>query len=262
MLAGLRGTRRIKHKEEVPITDHLEELRNRIIISILALGAGFALCFWQHELIIEFLNRPLPADLPRPMVLGVAEPFTISLKVAFAGAVVLTIPVLIYQLYAYIMPAFDPDHDRRTWPYLSAASALFFAGLAFGYFLVLPPALGFLVGYDSNLYNRQIDAGNYYGFVVQILIACGVIFQLPSGVFVLTTVGLMRASWMRKHRRYAIFILAIIAAALPGGDVISMMIIFVALLALYEASIFVALFVERTKGRITEEEAGSPVEDV
>ena len=248
MLSGLRRTRRIEHEEQVHITDHLEELRNRIIISLLALGVGFGLCFWQHERIIEFLNRPLPADIPAPMVLGVAEPFTISLKVALAGAVILAIPVLIYQVYAFVMPAFDPDHDRRTWPYLTTASGLFFVGLAFGYFLVLPSALGFLIGYDSGLYNRQVQAGDYYSFVVTILIACGLIFQLPTGVFVLTTVGLMRSTWMRKNRRYAIFGLAVVAAALPGGDVISMMIIFGALLGLYEISIFVAIFVERRRG--------------
>jgi sec-independent protein translocase protein TatC len=262
MLAGLRGTRRIEHQEEVPITDHLEELRNRIIICIVALAVAFAVCFWKHELILEILNGPLPAQLPTPMVLGVAEPFTIALKVALAGAIVLVIPVLIYQLYAYVMPAFDPDHDRRTWPYLTGASLLFFAGLAFGYFAVLPPAMGFLVGYDSELYNRQIDAGNYYSFVVQILIACGLIFQMPSGVFVLTTVGLMRASWMRKNRRYAIFLLAIISAALPSGDVISMMIMFAALLALYEASIYVAVFVERRKAEDPDSEATTDLVDV
>ena len=248
MLSGLRRTRRIEHEEQVHITDHLEELRNRIIISLLALGVGFGLCFWQHERIIEFLNRPLPADIPAPMVLGVAEPFTISLKVALAGAVILAIPVLIYQVYAFVMPAFDPDHDRRTWPYLTTASGLCFVGLAFGSFLVLPSALGFLIGYDSGLYNRQVQAGDYYSFVVTILIACGLIFQLPTGVFVLTTVGLMRSTWMRKNRRYAIFGLAVVAAALPGGDVISMMIIFGALLGLYEISIFVAIFVERRRG--------------
>ncbi|MSO47115.1 MAG: twin-arginine translocase subunit TatC [Thermoleophilia bacterium] len=255
MLAGLRGTRRLEHQEEVPITDHLEELRNRIIISAIAVAIGFGFCFWKHELIIEFLNRPLPPELPVPIVLGVAEPFTIALKVALAGAIVLAIPILIYQLYAYVMPAFDPDHDRRTWPYLVGASGLFFIGLAFGYFAVLPPALSFLVGFDSELYNRQVDAGNYYGFVVQILIACGLIFQMPSGVFVLTTVGLMRSSWMRKNRRYAIFLLAVVAAALPSGDVVSMMIIFVALLGLYEISIMISAFVERNKGEAEAAEA-------
>jgi sec-independent protein translocase protein TatC len=186
--------------------------------------------------------------VPDPIVLGVAEPFTISLKIALAGAVILAIPVLIYQIYAFVMPAFDPDHDRRTWPYLSAASSLFFVGLAFGYFLVLPSALGFLIGYDAELYNRQVQAGDYYSFVVTILIACGLIFQLPTGVFVLSTVGLMRSAWMRRHRRYAIFGMSIVAAALPGGDVVSMLIIFAALLGLYEVSIYVALFVERRKG--------------
>jgi sec-independent protein translocase protein TatC len=162
--------------------------------------------------------------------------------------VILAIPVLIYQIYAFVMPAFDPNHDRRTWPYLSAASGLFFVGLAFGYFLVLPSALGFLIGFDSELYNRQVQAGDYYAFVVTILIACGLIFQLPTGVFVLSTVGLMRSDWMRKHRRFAIFGMSIVAAALPGGDVVSMLIIFAALLGLYELSIYVALFVERRKG--------------
>jgi Sec-independent protein secretion pathway component TatC len=191
MLSGLRSTRRVQHDEQVHITDHLEELRNRIIISLLTLAVGFGLCFWQHERIIEFLNRPLPASVPDPIVLGVAEPFTISLKVALAGAVILAIPVLIY---------------------------------------------------------RQVQAGDYYAFVVTILIACGLIFQLPTGVFVLSTVGLMRSDWMRKHRRFAIFGMSIVAAALPGGDVVSMLIIFAALLGLYELSIYVALFVERRKG--------------
>jgi Sec-independent protein secretion pathway component TatC len=126
--------------------------------------------------------------------------------------------------------------------------SLFFVGLAFGYFLVLPSALGFLIGYDAELYNRQVQAGDYYSFVVTILIACGLIFQLPTGVFVLSTVGLMRSAWMRRHRRYAIFGMSIVAAALPGGDVVSMLIIFAALLGLYEVSIYVALFVERRKG--------------
>ena len=248
MLSGLRSTRRVQHDEQVHITDHLEELRNRILISLITLAVGFGFCFWQHENILDFLNRPLPASVPDPIVLGVAEPFTISLKIAFAGAVILAIPVLIYQIYAFVMPAFDPDHDRRTWPYLSAASSLFFVGLAFGYFLVLPSALGFLIGYDAELYNRQVQAGDYYSFVVTILIACGLIFQLPTGVFVLSTVGLMRSGWMRRHRRYAIFGMSIVAAALPGGDVVSMLIIFAALLGLYEVSIYVALFVERRKG--------------
>lgn len=248
MLSGLRSTRRVQHDEQVHITDHLEELRNRILISLITLAVGFGICFWQHERILDFLNRPLPSSVPDPIVLGVAEPFTISLKIAFAGAVILAIPVLIYQVYAFVMPAFDPDHDRRTWPYLSAASSLFFVGLAFGYFLVLPSALGFLIGYDAELYNRQVQAGDYYSFVVTILIACGLIFQLPTGVFVLSTVGLMRSGWMRRHRRYAIFGMSIVAAALPGGDVVSMLIIFAALLGLYEVSIYVALFVERRKG--------------
>ena len=258
MLSGLRSTRRIGHDEQVHITDHLEELRNRVIISLLALGVGFALCFWQHNLIIEFLNRPLPASLPKPIVLGVAEPLMISFKVALAGAVVLTIPVLIYQVYAFVMPAFDPEHKRRTWPYLTAASLLFFVGFAFGYLLVLPAALGFLTGYDADLYNRQIQAADYYGFVVMIIVACGLVFQMPTGVFVLASVGLMKASWMRKQRRYAIFLLAVVAAALPGGDVLSMLIIFGAMIALYEISIFVALAVER---RRAEAFADEPAED-
>ena len=219
------------------------------MISLIALTVGFVLSFWKHELIIEFLNRPLPSDVPQPMVLDVAEPFLIALKVSAAGAVILCLPILIYQIYAYIMPAFDPDNDRRTWPYLSIASALFFVGLAFGYFLMLPAALNFLVNFDSELYNRQVGAGTYYSFVVWILLGCGIMFQLPTGVFVLSTVGLMKARFMRKQRRIAIFLMSIVAAALPGGDVLSMMIALAALLALYEVSIFVALWVEKKKGR-------------
>ncbi len=258
MLAGLRSTKRLEHSEEVPITDHLEELRNRIIISLIALGVAFVVSFWQHKQIIRFLNSPLPADLPEPMVLNVAEPFMIALKVSVAGAVILTLPLLIYQIYAYVMPAFDPDHRRRTWPYLTGASLLFFVGLAFGYFLMLPAALSFLINYDADLYNRQIQAASYYTFVVWILLGSGIIFQLPSGTFLLSTVGLMKASWMRKNRRFAIFILAVISAALPGGDPVSMLMALAALLGLYEVSIYVALFVERGKARAAAEEEPDP----
>ncbi len=261
MLAGLRSTKRIEHSEEVPITDHLEELRNRIIISLIALGVAFVVSFWQHQWIIRFLNSPLPADLPEPMVLNVAEPFMIALKVSVAGAVILTLPLLIYQIYAYVMPAFDPDHRRRTWPYLTGASLLFFVGLAFGYFLMLPAALSFLINYDADLYNRQIQAASYYTFVVWILLGSGIIFQLPSGTFLLSTVGLMKASWMRKNRRFAIFILAVISAALPGGDPVSMLMALAALLGLYEVSIYVALFVERGKARAAAEEEEDPDSD-
>ncbi len=266
MLAGIRGTRRIEHHEEVPLTDHLEELRNRVMISLISLTVGFVLSFWQHERIIEFLNRPLPPDVPQPIVLDVAEPFMIALKVSVAGAVILCLPILIYQIYAYIMPAFDPDHDRRTWPYLSIASALFFVGLSFGYFLMLPAALNFLVNFDAELYNRQVGAATYYSFVVWILLGCGIMFQLPTGVFVLSSVGLMKASFMRKNRRFAIFFMAVVAAALPGGDVLSMMIALSALLVLYEVSIFVAVWVERKKGMQDGDLADGvdldPVEDV
>ncbi len=258
MLAGLRSTKRLEHSEEVPITDHLEELRNRIIISLIALGVAFVVSFWQHKQIIRFLNSPLPADLPEPMVLNVAEPFMIALKVSVAGAVILTLPLLIYQIYAYVMPAFDPDHRRRTWPYLTGASLLFFVGLAFGYFLMLPAALSFLINYDADLYNRQIQAASYYTFVVWILLGSGIIFQLPSGTFLLSTVGLMKASWMRKNRRFAIFILAVISAALPGGDPVSMLMALAALLGLYEVSIYVALFVERGKARAAAAAAEEP----
>ncbi len=261
MLAGLRSTKRLEHSEEVPITDHLEELRNRIIISLIALGVAFVVSFWQHKQIIRFLNSPLPADLPEPMVLNVAEPFMIALKVSVAGAVILTLPLLIYQIYAYVMPAFDPDHRRRTWPYLTGASLLFFVGLAFGYFLMLPAALSFLINYDADLYNRQIQAASYYTFVVWILLGSGIIFQLPSGTFLLSTVGLMKASWMRKNRRFAIFILAVISAALPGGDPVSMLMALAALLGLYEVSIYVALFVERGKARAAAAEEPDPESD-
>jgi sec-independent protein translocase protein TatC len=255
MLAGLRSTRRIQHHEEVAVTDHLEELRNRFIISLIALVAAFILSFWQHERIIDFLNRPLPASVPEPIVLQVMEPFMIAFKVSLAGAVILTLPVLIYQIYSFVVPAFDPDHERRTWPYLTAASLLFFVGLAFGYFLMLPAALNFLVNFDADLYNRQIQAGSYYTFVVWILIGSGLIFQLPSGVFLMATAGLISADWMRRNRRYAIFVLAVIAAALPGGDPLSMIIALAALLVLYEVSIYVALWVDRRKA---EPEDGEP----
>lgn len=247
MLKQIRSTRRLDHTEEVPITDHLEELRNRVIISLSALAVGFILSFWQHNLLLEALNRQLPTFVPQPTTLEVTEPFFIALKVSFSGAVILAIPVLLYQLYAFIMPAFDPDHDRRTWPFIAAASSLFLVGVAFGYLLMLPAATNFLLGFDSELYNTEVQAGNFYSFAIWIMLGAGFIFELPIGVFLLASVGLMKAAWMRKNRRYAIFVMAVVSAALPGGDPFSMLFALGALLILYEVSIYVAQWVEKAR---------------
>jgi len=247
VLKALRRTRRLEHTEEVPITDHLEELRNRIVISLVALGVGFILSFWQHKVLLEALNRQLPANVPQPTTLEVTEPFFIALKISFSGAVILTIPVLLYQLYAFVMPAFDPDHDRRTWPFIAAASSLFLVGVAFGYLLMLPAATKFLLGFDAQLYNTEVQAGNFYSFAIWIMLGAGFIFELPIGVFLLASVGLMKAAWMRKNRRYAIFVMAVVSAALPGGDPFSMLFALGALLILYEASVYIAQWVERAR---------------
>jgi sec-independent protein translocase protein TatC len=244
LLAGSR-LRRLRHEEEVPVVEHLDELRTRLIISLSTVGVAFLLCLWQHEAIIEVLNRQLPANIQQPTTLDVTEPFRIALTVSLWSALLLALPVLFYQLYAFVIPAVDEDHERTLWPVLIFVPALFLAGAAFGYFAVVPAALNFLTGFDSELYNEQVRAGSYYPFVVQTMVALGCVFEMPAAILALTRVGVVSSQLLRANRKYAIFMLALVAAALPGGDPVTMMLILAPLLVLYELSVVLSRLVER-----------------
>jgi sec-independent protein translocase protein TatC len=237
----------VSHEEQLSLVEHLDELRNRLIVSAAAFGVALALCFWQNHLLLEIASGPLPSDHKQLLTFGVTEPFTTTLTVAAYGAIVLSLPIVLYQAYAYVLPAFSDSERRVALPIMLLAPLLFAAGVAFAYFVVMPAAVKFLLNFNDSQFNVQVRARDYYSFFSMTMLAGGVIFQLPLAILAVTRLGIVSVAQLRANRRYAYLAIAVVAAALPGIDPISMLIEMVPLLALYELSILLARAFARPK---------------
>ncbi len=235
-----RRVKAVSHEDRLTLVEHLDELRTRLFVCIAALGVALALCFWQNHLLLEIAQGPLPSDHDQLITFGVTEPFTTTLTVSAYGAVVLALPVVLWQLYAYVLPAFSEAERRVILPILLLFPILFIAGIAFAYFVVMPAALNFLLDFNDGQFNIQLRARDYYSFFSMTEIACGLIFQLPLAIIAVTRLGIVRIEQLTQNRRYAYLVIAIVAAALPGVDPVTMLIEMVPLLVLYELSILLA----------------------
>lgn len=231
--------RPVSHEDRLTLVEHLDELRTRVIVCLLVFGVALALCFWQNELLLEIASAPLPGD-KKLLTFGVAEPFTTTLTVATYGALILSLPILLYQAYAYVLPAFSDRERRIVLPFLIFVPVLFAIGVLFAYFVVMPPAVKFLLGFNDTQFNVQVRARDYYSFFSATMLAGGLVFQLPLGVLAVTRLGIVSVEALSANRRYAYLAIALLAAALPGVDPISMLIEMVPLLLLYELSILIA----------------------
>jgi sec-independent protein translocase protein TatC len=241
--------RAVSHDDRLTLVEHLDELRTRIIICLVVFGVALALCFWQNHLLLEIASAPLPDDRERLLTFGVTEPFTTTVTVVVYGALLLALPVLIYQLYAYVLPAFSRSERRLVLPFLVLAPLLFLAGVGFAYFVVMPLAVEFLLGFNESEFNVQVRARDYYSFFSTMMLAGGLIFQLPLALIATTRMGIIEVDQLAANRRYAYLAIAVLAAALPGVDPISMLIEMVPLLALYELSIVLARAFDRLSAR-------------
>ena len=185
----------------------------------------------------------------RPVTLGVGEPFTATFKVAAWAALLLAFPLLLYQAYAFILPAFSPREREVALPLLLGVPFLFAAGVAFAYYMVLPPAISFLQNFNDDSYDILLQAKDFYSFEIMVLIAMGALFQIPVGILAATRMGVITPQQLRAGRRYAIVIIVIIAALLPGQDPVTMLILAAPLLVLYEGSILFASLLDRRASR-------------
>jgi sec-independent protein translocase protein TatC len=236
--------RRLGHGEEATLVEHLGELRSRLIISLVALGLAFAIIFPFHEHLVEWLKGPLPDD-KELVTLGVTEPFTTSIKLSFYAAIAVAMPVLLYQLWSFLAPAVDESTQRILSVFVALATALFAAGLAFGYTIVLPRALTFLTEYDDELYDVQIRASYYYGFVSLALLGMALVFELPIFILALVRLRVLTADRLRRNRRMGIFLVVLIAALLPTVDPVSLAFEAIPMLILFELSIWLSVLMER-----------------
>jgi len=237
-----------RHDEHLTLVEHLDELRTRIIVSIAAFTVAFGFCFWQNHEILNLLNDPLPGNR-HPITLGVTEPFMTTVTVSAYTALLVSLPIILYQIYAFVLPAFSPSERRVALPLLLMVPVLFIAGVVFGYFFVLGPSVHFLLNFNDNQFNIQVRARDYYSFVTMLLLAMGIIFQVPMGILAVTRLGIATPKQLREWRRYAYLVVAVIAALLPSVDAVSMLIEMAPLIVLFELSIVLASLFGQPGGR-------------
>jgi sec-independent protein translocase protein TatC len=308
----------IAHDERLSLVEHLDELRTRIIICVVAFMIVGGVCLWQDDRILNLVNEPLvdaqnnkpcdetrdpleqtacwqtaqkrvnerlaaaaealarsasgepalraqadalsdaataaaeasPRGSPRrPVTLGVGEPLTATLTVAGYAALLISLPLLLYQLYAFVLPAFSPTERRVAMPLMLMVPFLFYAGVTFAYFVVLPAAVDFLQNFNDDSFDVLLQARDYYKFSILVLGVMGLLFQLPIVILAVTRMGILTPAQLRKNRRYAILIIAILAALLPGGDPVTMLLMMFPILFLYEGSILLAALLDRRAAR-------------
>jgi len=304
--------RPIGHHDRLSVVGHLDELRTRLIVSLLTLAVAFGICFWQNTHLLRLVDQPLahqtqqqvraghgplgatykvqrsardiarqlntvvtvlaaekhppgvttslaqvghslrhdvsqlsaPPTGDKPVTLGIGEPFTTTVTVTAIFALILSLPIILLQIYGFLMPAFEQDQRRRMLPITAAIPVLFAAGVAFGYAVVLPAALHFFQNFNSNEFNVLVQASQYYKFAATTLLAMGLLFQIPVAILAVTRAGLVTPRQLRRNRRYAILACGLVAAVIPG-DAVTMLLETVPLYLLFEASVLLASISER-----------------
>jgi sec-independent protein translocase protein TatC len=196
----------------------------------------------------DIAKIPRKPEGAKPVTLGVGEAFTTTLTVAFYFSLIISLPVILYELFGFIVPALRPNERRAAAPLLMAVPALFVVGVLFGYFVVLPAAVRFFVNFNAGQYNNLVQASQFYKFASTILLAMGVVFQVPVLILGATRLELVTPAQLRKYRRYAVVACAAVAAFLPG-DVITLLLETVPLYLLYEVSILLAAILGRRQAR-------------
>jgi sec-independent protein translocase protein TatC len=334
-----RALRPIGHEDRLTLVDHLDELRKRLIFSIVALLAAFSFCFWQNNAILDIVTKPvretqnlqdpskkskdpleqaarfqreqgqalraivpalsltgqtlrslsgadnvtaaqqaqldktatalataakqvsqaaqaLPRNNQRNLVtLGVTEPFTATITLAFYGALLLAMPFLLYQAYAFILPAFSPKERRVALPLMLMVPVLFICGVAFGYFVVLQRAVQFLQNFNDDSFDILLQAKEYFKFAVFFLAGIGLLFQIPVGVLAVTRLGIFTPKQLAKNRGYVILAISILAAvATPTPDPVTMTLAMAPLIILFELSILLARWIDRIKPQVDDDE--------
>jgi sec-independent protein translocase protein TatC len=235
--------RRLGQDEVAGLVDHLGELRTRLMVSSVALAAGFGVAYALHGHLIHWLNKPL--DGRKPVTFAVTEPFMTSMKVSLFAGFALALPVILWQVWGFLAPAIRKGTERVLLACVAFASLLFAGGLAFGYTVALPAAVHFLTNYDDDIYNIQIRASSYYSFAIMVLLSVGIVFELPVFILALVRLGITSATKLRRNRRIGYVVVAAVAVALPGVDPVTTLFEMAPLMVLFESSIWLSVLLER-----------------
>ena len=237
--------RRLGHGEEATLVEHLGELRARLVIALAAVFLPAIVLFVGfRQPLVEALIDPLPDD-KNLVTLGVTEPFFTSLKVCFFAGLAIALPIVLYQLWAFLAPAFDAAAQRVVALYAAIGGLLFAAGAAFAYVVVLPKALKFLTNFNEELFDVDIRASYYFSFVLVVLLGMGIVFEMPIFVLALVRLGVVTSAQLRRNWRMGVFLVFIVAVLLPTVDPVSLAFEVVPLLILYGLSVVLATYMEK-----------------
>src|SRR6266850_1788348 len=237
---------------KAPLLEHLVELRNRIIHSMIAFFLAFLVCFFFAKNIYAFLTHPLLSALgPNRTMIYTAlyETFFTYVKVGMFGALCLAFPFMAYQLWMFIAPGLYRHERNAFWPFLLATPVMFILGASFVYYLMLPFAIKFFLSYETPDIQLQARVGEYLSFVMTLIFAFGFCFEMPVLLMLLGRVGIVTSAGLKKMRRYAIVGVFAVAAVLTPPDVISQLSLAFPMVALYEISILGVWFIERGRAK-------------
>jgi sec-independent protein translocase protein TatC len=243
--------RRARPDDELTLVEHLDELRTRLIVSITVLVIAVSACYYENHRIYKLLISALPPHHHKLVAFAPGEAFFNAITISVYGGLLICLPILSYQFYAYIIPAFSEESQKTIKPMLLLIPGLFLIGVVFGWFIVVPAALRFLVGYNSDVIQYLPRASDYIHFIAYTLLAMGLVFEIPVVMMMLGRVGILRSSFMRRRWREAVVALAVFAAVLPGTDPVTMTAEYLPMLLLYWFSYFLVKAVE-PKGGLTD----------
>jgi sec-independent protein translocase protein TatC len=249
--------------DKIPFTAHLEELRKRLIISFIAVGIGFALCYGFKEWLFQILTQPLISVMQDGETLiytGLPEAFFTFLKVSFLGGLMIASPVIIYQFWMFVAPGLYDREKRLLLPIVFLSTLFFVGGALFGYFIVFPYGFQFFLGFATETIRPMPSMKEYLSFSAKLLLAFGLVFELPLVITFLARLGMVTVPFLKKNRKYALLLFFVGAAILTPPDVVTQIMMALPLMLLYEISIIGARIFGRKKedaDEVTEEADGA-----
>jgi sec-independent protein translocase protein TatC len=249
-----RLPRRLDHGEEASLVEHLDELRQRLFVCLGAVAVGCVVGYVLHTHIIGWFMQNVPGEvLERQdqtlLTFTPAESFLTSLWISVYFGVVIALPVIFWQVWQFFVPAVDVAHARLIKWFVLAAWALAVIGLVFGYYVVLPAALDFLLGFDSGTFSNNLQAKPFLTFCTHVELAMALIWELPLFVIALTRLGIVSTDALRRNRRIGYFLVVCLAVALPGVDPVTVFFETLPLVILFEASIWTSVLLDRRRTR-------------
>lgn len=227
-------------QEKIPFTEHLEELRKRLIICFTAVGIGFVLSYGFKEKLFQILTRPLIRVMQtgdKLIFTGLPEAFFTYLKVAFLSGIILAAPVIFYQFWMFVAPGLYDKEKRLMAPIVFLSTFFFIGGAFFGYFIVFPYGFKFFLGFASEIIRPLPSMREYLGFASKLLLVFGLVFELPLIITFLARLGIVSVSFLKKNRKYALLLFFVGAAILTPPDVVTQIMMALPLIVLYEISI-------------------------